>query len=518
MNNLGNALMSVGRHAEAAQQFSRAIAIRPNYAEALSNLGTALEKQHKLTDAIAACQRALQLNPNLSQAWTNLGNALRQQGRISESIAAYRQSLQIAPNNHLARRHLLTALNFSPEESPQSIAAEHRKWGDEQWNLYGSEIRPHSNDRSPTRPLRIGYVSADFKDQVVAAFLHRVLEHHDKSRFHIVAYSDVPHPDSFTARFQTFCDVWRDILQKTDDQVANQIRSDRIDLLIDLMGHIEGNRLAVFARKPAPIQITWLGYPNTTGLRTIDYRLTDAIADPPGQTETLHTEHLFRLPQSFLCYGPLHEVPVASPPFEGNGHITFGCFNDLQKVNVNVIALWSELLQRIPSSRVVLKARSLIDPGTADYIRQQFTTHGIPQSRLDLIGWQPTAEAHLQSYSQIDIALDPFPYNGTTTTCEALWHGVPIIALAGPTHVARVSTSILTNIGLPNLVANDPAGYLAIVAALANDLPRLLELRQTLRQRMIASPLMDAPTFTCALEDAYQDMWTAWCHAAENRG
>jgi predicted O-linked N-acetylglucosamine transferase (SPINDLY family) len=293
-----------------------------------------------------------------------------------------------------------------------------------------------------------------------------------------------------------------------DESVEALIRKDGIDILVDLAGHTAHHRLSVFARKPAPIQVTWLGYPNTTGLSAIDYRITDALSDPPGQTERWHTEKLLRLPGAFSCYLPPAESPPVGPlPALAAGHVTLGCFNHIAKVTPSLLGLWAGILKDLPGSRLFLKSRGLADPGTAGRIREELAGSGVAPERVELRGEAlPTAE-HLGLYNRVDIALDTFPYNGTTTTCEALWMGAPVVALAGATHVSRVSASLLTHLGAAELIASSADEYRLRCLALAADLPRLAERRATQRDRMRASPICDAAGFTRGLEEAYGRMW-----------
>ena len=311
-----------------------------------------------------------------------------------------------------------------------------------------------------------------------------------------------------TGRLRGLSDQWRDIAGKTDDRVAALIREDRIDILVDLAGHTAGNRLLVFARKPAPVQVTWLGYPNTTGLEAMDYRLTEAVSDPPGQTERWHSEELIRLPGTFSCYGPPAESPPVGPlPALEAGHVTFGCFNNLAKLTPPAIELWSQILREVPGARLLLKSRGLADLETAAGVREEFGRRGIEPARLEFNGQELSVTNHLALYNRVDLALDTFPYNGTTTTCEALWMGVPVVTLAGATHVARVGASLLTHLSVEELIADSPVGYVARCVDLAGDLPRLAEIRAGLRERMRASPLCDAPGFTRGFEDALRGMW-----------
>jgi len=350
-------------------------------------------------------------------------------------------------------------------------------------------------------------VSPDFTHHAVAYFIEPILAAHDRTRVEVFCYANVRVPDATTARLRTLADHWRDIAQLDDDAAAACIRQDEIDLLVDLAGHTAHHRLQVFARRPAPVQATWIGYPNTTGLDAIDYRLTDEICDPPGQTETWHSEKLVRLPSTFSCYQPDAAAPELNAlPAVASGRITFGCFNNFAKITPEVIALWGQLIRQLPDAQLLLKSRGLEDPTTAARIRAAFANAGIGGARLALNGKELSVHDHLQLYHGVDIGLDPFPYNGTTTTCEALWMGVPVITLAGNVHAARVGASLMAHVGLPDLVAATPDDYVAKAAALARDLPRLGTIRQTLRETMRRGPLCDAAKFTRQLEAAYAVM------------
>jgi protein O-GlcNAc transferase len=309
-----------------------------------------------------------------------------------------------------------------------------------------------------------------------------------------------------------YADHWRNISDISDEKVAEIIRNDKIDICVDLAGHTAYNRILVFARKPAPLQVTWIGYPNTTGLSAMDYRIVDNFTDPVGTTEQFHTETLIRLPHSFLCYFPNYETPkVKSLPALENGHITFGSFNVLQKISSEVIQLWSEILKKIPDSRLLIKAKGLSNNTTRKYVLSRFLQHGIPEGRLNLLSFTPTFKEHIEIYNRVDIILDTFPYNGTTNTCEALWMGLPVITLEGKTHVSRVGVSLLTNVGLPEYIAKTQDKYIEKAVELAKDIEKLQMLRKSLRDKMIKSPLTNAKQFTAHLEDCYRKMWKTWC-------
>ena len=369
-------------------------------------------------------------------------------------------------------------------------------------------IQPHLNNRSPDRRLRVGYVSPNFGSHPVGRFLLPLLESHDKESFETFCYASVEIADAMTDRCRAHADVWRDMLGLSDEQVAHAIRQDRIDILVDLTMHMRRNRLLVFARKPAPVQVTYLAYCGTTGLSTMDYRLTDPYLDPPGQDERFYSELSVRLPETYWCYRPAIETPPvnAQPALEA-GHVTFGSLNNFCKVTPPALAAWSRLLQAVPKSWLLLHAH----PGShRDRVCEFLNEQGISPERVVFVDFQPMAE-YFGVYQRIDVALDPFPYGGGTTTCDALWMGVPVVSLAGQTAVGRGGLSILSNIGLPELVACDTEQYVRIAAELAQDLPRLRDLRATLRQRMQSSPLMDVPRFARNIEAAYREMWRRWC-------
>lgn len=367
--------------------------------------------------------------------------------------------------------------------------------------------RPRADVNSAHR-LKIGYVSSDFRTHSVSYFFEPLLQAHDKDVVEVYCYSGGQRPDATTVRLQALAHAWRDIGAMTDAQAAEQIYADGIDILVDLNGHTAQNRLRVFAHKPAPIQVTYLGYPDTTGLRTMDYRITDAWSDPPGD-EVYYTEKLIRLEGCFLCYRPPDDAPpVATLPALKQGFITFGSFNARAKINEEVITLWSRLLQDIPTSRLLIKNPSLTCSVTRDYLYEQFKTQGITRERVELRGLARSTQDHLATYADIDIALDTFPYNGTTTTCEAMWMGVPVVTLAGDAHIGRVGVSLLHTVGQEDLISRNQDEYLRLARSLAEDRTRLANLRGELRQRMAASPLCDAQAFARKVEASYRDIWS----------
>jgi predicted O-linked N-acetylglucosamine transferase (SPINDLY family) len=514
MNNLATILQEFGRVKESIQLFNEAIALSPNYVQAHNNLGNALKLEGRTDEAIAAYQKALSLSPNLAVTYNNLGNAFLDVSRIEDSVAAYERAISIQPADATFRSNRLFALHMLPNIDQRQIFQDHLKWDQMHGPPLRSFIQPHSNDRSTSRRLKVGYVSPDFREHSVSYFVQSLLAAHDPRAVEIFCYADLNRPDQITEKLKSLSHHWHDITGLKDEQAAALIRGHKIDILVDLAGHTARNRLLVFAAKPAPVQITWLGYPDTTGLSAMDYRLSDAFADPPGATEQYHSEKLLRLPRSFLCFTAPTDAPdVAPAPGVVRGRITLGCVNGLPKINPPMIAIWSEILQALPGSRLMLKSKSFADASARLRMADAFGRHGISPDRLELREWIAARGKHLALFNEIDIALDTFPYNGTTTTCEAMWMGVPVVTLAGQHHASRVGASLLNNVGLTELIATSPREYVEIAEKLGNDLPRLMDARAGLRKRMENSPLTNAPLFARSMETAYRNVWREWCEA-----
>lgn len=529
--NLAKALAARKQLGEAADCYRQAIEIAPDDAEAHCKLAAALFGQGRfLEDALQHCREAVRVDPRCAEAYTNLGRILHAQGKNEEGIEALWQAVRIAPNDSVLWRTLIFYLNYHAEYDQATIYDAHRRWGELQAD---PTVKPLLNNRygnspDPQRRLRIGYVSPDFRSHPVAHFIEPILAHHDHTAVETFCYAELAHvhiarsgADPVTERLKARADRWIETFGMSDQDLAQRIRADRIDILVDLAGHTANNRLTVFTHRPAPIQVTYLGYPNTTGLSSLDYRLTDTWADPQGQ-EAFYTERLVRLPQGFLCYAPPDYAPeVAASPARANGAITFGSFNALQKTTPEVIAVWARLLHALPGARLILKNRSWAsgeqDRSSQEHYHGLFEQHGIGRARIELIGWQPSPADHLRMYGQIDIALDTFPYNGTTTTCEALWMGVPVITLAGDRHAGRVGVSLLTRAGLTESIAQTPEDYIKLAVQLAGNTERLGQLRARMRERMRNSPVCDGKTFVRALEDNYRAFWVKWCEAAGAR-
>jgi len=511
-NNLGSALTDLGYLDQAVTSFRKALAIKPGYAEAHRNLGNVFLEQGFLSEAINCYQKALALKPDLASAHNNLGNALKDRGCLSEAIACYRKALAIKPDYPLAHSNLIFTLICLPNNTRDEIYKESLQWGNKHGEGFLADEPVYTNTREPERRLRIGYLSPDFRNHSVAYFFEPVLQTHNRESVEVYCYANVIKPDYVTRRIQTAADHWLSIVGKNDAEVVEQIKKDKIDILVDLAGHSAKNRLLIFARKPAPIQVSWLGYPDTTGLRSIDYRLTDAIADPVGEADRLHSEKLVRLEHGFLCYQADESAPdVSTPPFKDRGYITFGSFNNLVKISSEVVKVWSEILRAVENSRLVLKSKQLADEETRIRYLEMFDKQGIGSDRIELFGWLPKKESHLELYNGMDIGLDPFPYNGTTTTCEALWMGVPVVTLLGDRHCGRVGASIMHHVDLPELVGDTIENYVKLAIALANDQDRLDTMRGGLRQHMHDSEIMNKQIFTRSLEKAYRQMWIKWC-------
>ena len=408
------------------------------------------------------------------------------------------------PDNAGVHSDFLLALWHDPRQTPRAVFEESRRWAARHAEPLRRLWRAHDNDRDPERRLRVGYVSPDFRDHAVGRLLRPVLARHGREAFEVFCYSDVERPDAMTARLRPLADVWRDTASIYDEELAEQVRADRIDILVDCCGHFAGNRLLAFALKPAPVQVSHFGYCGTTGLSAIDYRITDASSDPPGTTEACHTEALVRLDGGCCwCYEPAEPTPDVGPlPALAVGHVTFGSLNRPAKLNDAVIETWARVLRAVPGSRLLLLSGTASDAG----LSARFARHGVDAARVDDAPRQPRLD-YLALHNRIDVGLDPFPFNGDNTLCDALWMGVPSVALAGDAFVSRRGVSHLNNVGLPELAAEDVDGYVWVAAELAADLPRLAALRAGLRGRLSGSALADGRSYVRRLEEAYRRMW-----------
>jgi protein O-GlcNAc transferase len=494
-----------GQRHRASRLWERLDKLQPGSVETLWNLAMYHAHEDDAETAAIYFRKVMELEPRKPLLHTNLGNALRLTGRIEEAMAIFREGARLFPDRIRESSNYLYSMHFDPASSPEQVHAEHTAWG-QTLEATIPAASAHHNNRSPDRRLRIGYVAPYFRGHVVGYSLLPPFREHDRSQFEIYCYSDTREPDEMTVAFRQGADAWRDTAGLSDAELAVQVSKDQIDVLVDLVMHMDGVRLGTFARKPAPVQVTWLAYVGTTGLSRMDYRFTDAVLDPPGQTDHFYTEQSFRL-ESIWCFEPPANGPVVRPlPAEKNGYITFGCLNNFAKINDAVLEVWREILAAVPDSRLMLVPPMGKIPS---HVREKLGVTpgrliGLPrESRLD----------YFKNYHRIDLALDPFPCAGGITTLDGLWMGVPAVTLAGPTAVSRSGLAILSKVGLTELVAKSKADYVALAIALARDTARLRDLRAGLRGRLERSLLMDARRFTRQIESAYRTIWHKWCQS-----
>ena len=503
---LGAMLAEAGRSREAADLLRHAVGLDPRSATGHYNLARVLQDAGDLDGAERHARRAIELRPDHVDAWRTVGNLLGLAGDVPAAVAAQRRVVDLNPDAVGGPSNLLLSLNYLAEMTPATVADAHRNWARRWADPLGTPARP-SLPSLNGRPLRVGYVSADLRSHPVATFIGPVLAAHDPAAVDVFCYASVGRADDVTDRLRASVPHWRDIAKLDDAAAADLIRRDELDVLVDLGGHTAGNRLGIFAWRPAPVQATFLGYPATTGMTAMDCRLTDAVADPPGLTEPFHTEQLVRLDGGAWAFAPA-DAPAVSPlPATANGFVTFGSFNNLPKLAPTVLATWAAVLAAVPGSRLALKAAGLNGSAGRAHVRRHLA--GVDPGRVELLPWAVDAASHLSAYGRVDVALDPFPYNGTTTTCEALWMGVPVVTLAGRSHAGRVGASLLTHAGLGPWVAESVEAYVRTAAALAGDVGHLAEVRRSLRGRVAASPLGDVGRLTRALEAAYRRMAVA---------
>lgn len=498
--NLASVLLA-GRDADGALLTAAAAAARfpgflPIYAvagEAALQLGQPFAASNGFAAALSGGEDA--------QLRAKLALSLQAQGRAAEAAAQFAIARRAAPGDAAIASAALFSSHYEPSGSPAEALADAANWP----RPAARAARPAPRDRDPERRLRVAYASPDFANHSCAYFLAPLLASHDRRAVEVFAYSDVGAPDGVTAGFKALDLQWRDLIGKSDEEFIVQARDDGIDVLIDCAGHTTGNRLTAFARRAAPVQVTWLGYPASTGLDCFDARLVDDITDPAG---ALASETLVRVAGGFLAYLPPPFAPdPGPPPFEAAGRITFGSFNNLPKITPRVAAAWAQVMHAVPDSRLIVKAKGLDEPATRERYAAMFGAQGLDGSRVELVGFVGDVAAHVARYRAIDVALDTFPYNGTTTTCEALWMGVPVVTLAGDRHAARVGASLLARVGLGDLAAVDAVDFARIAAGLAADRGRLAALRKELRPRMAASPLCDGRRLARQFEGVYRDLW-----------
>jgi protein O-GlcNAc transferase len=510
-HNLGNLLADLGQTDSALASYRQALKINPDFAESLTAMGAVFQTQGRFDEAVECHQQALAIKPDYAQAHRNLGNTLQDLGQLESSLASTRRALEIKPDFSEAYNSLLFVHNYLADQPVAYLLAEAKRFGD----MISRRARPEptwANKRDPHRRLRVGLVSGDFCNHPVGYFLDGVVATlaADNPSLELVAYPTRTCDDELSQRIKASCSGWHPVLGLSDKHVAGQIRNDGIDILIDISGHTAHNRLPVFAWKPAPVQLSWLGYFATTGVPAMDYLLADPWTLPASE-ENSFTEKIWRLPETRLCFTPPRaDVAVSALPALSNGHVTFGCFNNLTKMNDAVVALWARILHAVPASRLFLKARQVKEASAQREVINRFAAHGIEAGRLTLEDYVPR-ENYLAAYQRVDIALDPFPYPGGTTTVEALWMGIPVLTLAGERFLSRQGVGLLMNAGLADWVATDPDDYLARAVAHAGDLQKLSRLREGLRSQVLSSPIFDAPRFARHFETALRGMWQVWC-------
>jgi protein O-GlcNAc transferase len=515
-NNLGNALKKKEKPDEALRCYQQAVTLDPNFAEAFDNLGILLGLHDQSDEAARCFEQAIRVKPGFAQAHYNLGCAHMEQGRADLAAPCFDAALRLQPDMASAQSNRLFCMNYDPQVDPATLFDEHCRWGQRQEMKVHAERQIYRNhhkqrfDRDPQRRLRIGYVSPDFRGHALARYLEPVLVNHDPQRVEVFCYAEVARPDDMTERMRKVVHGWRWTCGQTDARVAQQILDDKIDILVDLAGHTRYGRLLAFALKPAPIQATWLGYMNTTGLSAMDYRITDAVLDPPG-LPVRDTEELLRLPGGMCCFAQVEDTPAVSPlPALRKEHLTFGSLNNLFKLNARVFDQWSELLKALPTARLLMFHHTLT-AAASDYVRRQFAERGIAGDKLDLRRGSG-GPGYLNVYEEIDVSLDSFPCTGGVTTCESLWMGVPVLTLCGARPMGRNSAAILTTVGLTDWITQTPDEYRALAVGLGNQIDELSRLRAGLRNQMLVT-LCDGRRFTKVLEEAYRIMWGRWCAA-----
>ena len=507
--NLGDILGKLARKEEAEAALRRAVEIDPEYADGWFRLGDVLSRLGRLEDAETALRRAIAIDPVSVPAYRLLGITLRKQFRIPEALELFAAARALAPESFAFEPMELYTLTSFDRISEEELAARHRAFGARLEKAVSPRFEPLANQPDPERRLRVGYVSGDFRFHPVTLFLIPVLQRHDRSAYEIHCYSTNEDKDEVTPHVLAMSDAWCDCAKMSDTELADMINRDKIDVLVDLSGHTGIPCLNVFAQQPAPVQVTWLGYLNSTGLTRIQYRLCDAYTDPPGMTERLHTETLVRLPHSQWCYRPFVLMSHADePPMRRNGFVTFGSFNSPVKISETTHRLWCELLARLPDSR--LSIVGITEGRAKERLLRGFESAGISATRITMVGRIPLTE-YFRSFDAVDIALDTTPYSGGTTTCDALWAGVPVVTAPGARPFSRSAASILSTVGLSEWIASTPEDYVRLAIEFARKEEVVVELRRSLRQRMRESPLMDEVQFVRDLEGAYRRMWRAWC-------
>lgn len=508
LNNLGNVSKELGDFTAAATAYQSAMQAQPNFVSAINNLGCLMRTMGRLEEAEAILRRGLASNTNHAALHENLGNVLKDAGELDEAIECYRKALLLDPQNAATHSNLAYSLSFQATNA-QVILEECLRWNQRHAAALGPPVANHLNDLSSQRRLRIGYVAPDFRDHCQSLFTVPLLSNHEHSSFEIFCYSSVERPDACTRRICGYADEWREVGALDDAELADLIRRDGIDILVDLTMHMANGRPLVFAQKPAPIQICWLAYPGTTGIAAMDYRLSDPRIDPVDSDQP-YSEKTIHLPDSFWCYDPLTDEPAVNElPALSRGYITLGCLNNPCKLTDRTLLMWGNVLRSLPEARLVL----LAPPGShRQPLLRRFAALGIAPERIELVPYRPRAE-YLHSYHEIDLGLDTYPYNGHTTSLDSFWMGVPVVTRVGETCAGRAGLSQLFQLDLLEFAAGTDEAFAAVICAAAGNLQRLAELRRTLRPRLSQSPLMDAKRFARNIEAVYRRVWSAYCVA-----
>jgi protein O-GlcNAc transferase len=503
-SNLGNVLWNLGRLTDAEASCRRALAINAGYGEAQANLGNVLRDWGRLAEAEASYREAVRLNPANARALSNLGALLSYVGRLEEAEATLRQAIALRPDLIEAQSNLIFCSNYSDGKPAAERSAEAVAYGAKVSSLASEKFSSWLCSRSDEK-VAVGFVSGDLRNHPVGYFLEGLLAHIDRSRFNLIAYPSRPGEDELTRRIKPCFSGWRPLYGLTDKSAAQSIHQDGVHVLIDLSGHTAHNRLPVFAYKPAPIQVTWLGYCGTTGLPEMDYLLGDPHVTPEAE-ERHFSERVWRLPETYICFTPPQlEVEARGLPALDNGFLTFGCFNNLAKIGDEVVAVWSDILRRVHGSKLFLKSKQLGDRQVVEQLTGRFVANGITGDRLIFEG-QSSRRAYLEAFHRVDIALDPFPYPGATTTFEGLWMGVPFVTLRGDRFLSHNGEAIAINLGQADWIANDTQQYVERAVEMTSALDRLSALRARLRGQLLSSPLVDASRFARNFEDALSGM------------
>jgi len=508
-NNLGNVLFEQGRQDEALKAYRRAVDSRQDYAEAENNIGVTLLQMNHVEEAVGHYKRALALDSGFAEAMNNLGNAHVLLGKPAEAVEYYRLAIGINPDYADAGSNLIFALDIDPDIDAETFLQERLEWNERHVKPLASERFPLENKKDPGRILKIGYVSADFRRHSAAYLFAPVLLEYNRFEFEVFCYSNSPKKDDYTDMFRKSVTGWRDVYGLLDSELAEQIREDGIDILVDLAGHTQGNRLLTFARKPAPVQVSAWGNATGTGLETMDYLFSDAVS-VPDEWRRYYTEELYDLPCNLGYVCPTEAPQVAPGKAAETGAVTYGCFNRLEKITAPVLDLWAKILQAAPGAGLVLKDKTLSQESYRTRMLDAFSQRGVNPERIELLGHTSWFD-HLKAYGEMDIALDPFPMNGGTTTLEGLWMGVPVVTLQGETPNSRGTASILTAIGLEDWIAQSSESYLDTALNKGSKLDGLADVRKTLRERLATSPVGHAPTYVGAVEQAYRTFWNRWC-------